>query len=236
MKGYAVLVVLVTIAVLGIVLLSCLTRRGHLTLSESIEISILGLLILVTIWYAHSTRGIQRATADQVAATQEQAEISRRATEIALNAAKNAVLPIVEVKFSGGIETSLESGKVYVIDTGVTYRNIGKGPALNLKVWLEYFDDEDGNPVSSHRKYTSVLAVEEEGGCNWHFVEENLPRPSRAYGYTVFAEYTDVYKQVFRSWLNWLPETQTNFSFGQVSEAQEQSECHSGGSRPNSTR
>ena len=222
MKRYADFAILISIAALGIALLYCLTSQGHLRLSESIEISILGVLILVTGWYAYSTKCIQRATADQVAATREQAEISRQATEIALNATKNAVMPIVMVAFDGGSETNSETGKVFVKTTGVEYRNIGKGPALNLRVWLEYFDDESGDPVRSHNKYTDVLAVKEKGRFDWHFVEENLPRPGKACGYEVFAEYTDVYKQMFRSCSNWLPGMQSEFSFGRAPEVEEQ--------------
>ena len=78
MKDVAVIVILVTIAAVGIFLVWCLTQQGLLTLSEGIEIITLGGLILVTSWYAYSTKGIQRATADQVAATREQAEVSSK--------------------------------------------------------------------------------------------------------------------------------------------------------------
>ena len=222
MKRHGFVVILGAIAALGIALLSYLEWQGHLTLSESIEISILGVLILVTSWYANSTKGIQKATADQAAATREQAEISRKATEIALDAAKNAVMPIVKVAFDGGSETTSETGKVCVKSMGVAFRNIGKGPALNLRVWLEYFDDESGDPVRSHNKYIDVLAVKENGRFDWRFVEENLSRPGKAYGYEVFAEYKDVYKQMFRSCSNWLPGMQSEFSFGRVPEVEDQ--------------
>ena len=226
MKGYGFVAILVAIAVLGIASLVCLTWYGPLDLSESIEIGILVVLILVTISYAYSTKGIQNATTDQVTATREQAEISRQATEIALNAAKNAVLPIVMLVLDGGSMTRLETGEFHVKSTGVRFMNIGKGPALNIKVWLEYVDDEFGDPTRSHTKHTTVLAIEKEAHFFWIFEEENLAPPGQAYGYKVFAEYTDVYEQNFRSCLIWLPETPSEFFFGRAPEVEDPIETH----------
>ena len=217
MKNLVVIAILVSTAVIGISLVVCLTQQGLLTLSEGIQIITLGGLILVTIWYAYSTYGIQRATADQVATTREQAEISRQATEIALNDTKNAVLPIVKVGAAGISGTQNEPGNVHVRAASVSYKNIGKGPALNLEVWLSYSDPEEfGDGAGSTKKRSDVLAAGEEGRCEWRLAEESLPLPSQSYGYDVVAEYTDIYRRKFRSTLFLLPAQQREFSFRQV--------------------
>ena len=222
MRRCGLVVILVAAVVLDIVSLSYLKWQEYITLSEGIEINILGVLVVVTIWYAKSTKGIQKATADQVAATREQAEISRKATEIALNNTQNAVLPIVRVAPDGGIQTQLESGEVYVKTAGVKYGNIGKGPALNLRVRLRYDQEE-----CSYIKCSDALGVGEEGTFEWSSEEEVLPLPAGSDEYDVVAEYTDVYRREFISTLFLLPGGQRVFSFRQVPEVEEQigTEC-----------
>ena len=220
MKNLAAIAILVSVAAIGIPLVGCLTQQGLLTLSEGIEIVTLGVLILVTSWYAYSTYGIQRATADQVATIREQAEISREATEIALNATKNSVLPIVRVSAAGTSGTQIAPGNVEAAT--IEYENIGKGPALNLEVWLRYNDREGlGDCAGSTKKRRNVLAAGEEGRCYWLKAEESLPLPGQEYGYDVVAEYTDIYRRRFRSTLFLLPANQRDFDFGQVPELEE---------------
>ncbi len=223
MKNLAAIAILVSVAAIGISLVGCLTQQGLLTLSEGIEIITLGGLILVTSWYSYSTYGIQRATADQVATTREQAEISREATEIALNATKNSVLPIVRVGAAGRRGTQIAPGNLHVEEASINYKNIGKGPALNLEVWLRYNDLEGlGDCAGSTKKRTNVLAAGEEGRCEWRLAEESLPLPGQSDLYDVVAEYTDIYRRRFRSTLFLNPANQIDFSFRQVPELEEQ--------------
>ena len=125
MKNIAVIVILVLMATVVMFLVVWSALWGHLTISEGIEVGTLGVLIIVTSWYAYSTHGIQSATAEQVAATQELADISRRATDIALNTTQNAVLPIVTLA-PGSItsRTQNESGEVRVESMQVICRNV----------------------------------------------------------------------------------------------------------------
>ena len=221
MKNLAVVATLVSIAAIGVALVSCLTQQGLLTLSEGIEIVTLGGLILVTSWYAYSTYGIQRSTADQVAATREQAETSRQATEIALSATKNAVLPIVTVGSPGISGTQVAPGNVRAETVRVSYENIGRGPALNLKVWLRYDPEEFGDYAGSTAKHIDVLGAGQEGRCEWQSAEESLPLPGQTHGYDVIAEFTDIYGRKFRSTLLLIHEYDREFSFGQVPEEEE---------------
>ena len=217
MRRCGLVVILVAVLVFDIVSLSYLKWQEHITLSEGIEINILGVLVVVTIWYAKSTKGIQKATADQVAATREQAEISRKATEIALNNTQNAVLPIVRVAPDGGSMTPTGRGIFYVIKAGVRYSNIGKGPALNLKVWLRNMEEE-----TSSIRHTDALGVGEEGRFEWSSEEDNLPVLGVSDEYDVVAEYTDVYRREFSSTSFFLSTGQREFSFRQVPEVEEQ--------------
>ena len=218
MKNLAVVTTLVTIAAIGVALVTCLTLQGLLTLNEGIEIVTLGGLILVTSWYAYSTYGIQRSAADQVAATWEQAETSRRATEIALSATKNAVLPIVSVGSPGISGTQVAPGVVCAETVQIGYKNIGRGPALNLKVWLSYDSEEFGDYAGSTVKHIDVLGAGQGGRCEWRSAEESLPLPNQTHGYDVIAEFTDIYGRKFRSTLLLINPYDREFSFGQVSE------------------
>ena len=123
---------------------------------------------------------------------------------------------------AGTSGTLIELGNVHVETASVSYRNIGKGPALNLKVWLRYAREEFGDCAGSTIKHTDALGAGEEGQFGWRLEEESLPLPGRSYGYDVVAEYTDVYRRKFSSTLFLLPADQRDFSFRQVPEVEQQ--------------
>ena len=216
MKSIADILILALVAAIGIAAIVCLVRQGILTPSEGIEVGTLGTLILVTAWYAYSTHRIQGAARDQ-------AEISKRATEIALNTARNAVLPIVSLGGPGTSGTTTDNGAVQVNSVSVSYSNIGEGPALNLKVWLSYPFELDGVGSKSSAKPRSVLGVGEDGQFLWQSSDgEQLP--SSTDEYDIVAEYTDIYRRPFRSTLfrtrGAYGRFETEFSFIQVPEVE----------------
>lgn len=224
MKNFAAIAVLVLVAVISVALVSCLIRQGHIKLNEGIEIITLVVLVLVTSWYAYSTHGIQRATADQAEASRKQAKISKQATEIALNATKNAVLPMIVVGSAGRSGTQTAPGVLHVKTATVSYSNIGSGPALNLRVWLSYAQEELGEHAGSTVKSMDALSAGKEGRFEWREEEESPPLPGQSHGYDVVAEYTDIYGREFRSRLNLLSANQRDFSFGHVPEGQDSAE------------
>ena len=207
--------ILLGILVGGIILVGIIaalvyfTKRQFLLPSDSIQIITLIVLVLVIIWYAVSTSRIYRATTEQVAAIQEQTEISSKAVEIALNAEKNAVVPIVALGKPGisGSQISASTFSIY-------YKNVGKGPALNLKIWLEYWAKELGDGARSNIKYTEILGEGANGTFEWHSSDESLPLPDKASECDIAAKYTDIYGQRFCSKLTLCNEYDREFSFG----------------------
>ena len=112
MRKIAVFAVALLLAAIGIVALGIVAHQGFLMLSEVIEVVILGVLVIVTGFYAYSTYRIQRATVDQAEATKEQAEISRQAMEIALTTMKSADVPIVTLGRPGTSGTVIGPGRI----------------------------------------------------------------------------------------------------------------------------
>ena len=142
---------------------------AHYTKSGITEIIILMVLVVVTTWYAFSTR---------------------KALDIARNAEINAVLPII--KFRQFFAPHPERLRI-------ACGNVGKGPALNLKVWVEYVIPEDpDNLVSSHRSVT-VLGDGETGQWEWDIPSEGLVLPSSESRYKLLAEYNDIHGRKIKS-------------------------------------
>ena len=215
MKSAAILVSLLSIG--GLIVLLQYTKPSLLLPGDAIQITALAVLVIVTVWYAFSTHRIQEETAKQVSAAREQTEMSRQAVEIALNAEKNSVVPIVKLTVPGMSGTVIGPGKVRSESVRAHYSNIGKGPALNLRVWLRYDPKEFGPEARSNVKLADALGAASGGSFEWHLREESLPLPSNQYsGYDIVALYMDIYGQGFRSELTLINERDREFSFGRI--------------------
>ena len=159
-----------------------LTYCGTFTLSESIQVGTLFLLISVTTWYAISTRRIQRAAVDQAEATQS-------AVQVALDSERNAVMPIVELKIVNGSPRSLT----------IVCRNVGNGPALNLRI-LANFDSADRSDEVTIAQGTVTLV----GARDAEVTRLNVSRLSTeiADGFSqlrLVGEFSDIYGRTFCS-------------------------------------
>ena len=144
--GKALLCVLLA-AVVGV--LGILTFCQVLTSSEFIEIFTLVVLVAVTTWYAASTQKIQRAVQDQT-------KVSRDAVETALRAERNSVMPIVKLE---------GHGPYYGFSATASFENVGKGPALGLKLSAIVSPDSDGDCVVSDPVAIPVLEVAKVVKC-----------------------------------------------------------------------
>ena len=133
-SNLALAIVLVVLLLAAILWLAYLTYLQHLTPGDTIQIIALLVLVIVTGWYALSTHRINRAAAEQAASSREQAKTSKDALQVALNAQKNALLPIIKMESRGLDVKSSETG---THDVSVDMKNIGNGPALYLSVWIE---------------------------------------------------------------------------------------------------
>ena len=159
------------------------------TFSEVIEIIILGLLVAVTIWYAISTSKIHKATVNQANATRE-------AVTVALNAEKSGVMPIIYLKRE-------ISGPLGLLDDEwVECRNIGNGPAMNVRIWLS----DDPLIKDNVRKWgvyeTAVVEVDGTRAVKFKLKESDPPSSETDSGFRIIAEFSDIYGRKFRSETN----------------------------------
>ena len=169
------------------------TERAYLKPGDSIQILALIILAAVTLWYAISTHRINKSANEQAIAIREQAETSRRALQVALDAEKNAVLPVVTLTTGGSSSGSL------VTEVNANGSNIGSGPAMNLRIWLE---SSSGDPAVTHKSSTkpyNVLGVGESRTLRWRHTSEDKPLPSFEMGFYVVAEYSDIFGRRFGS-------------------------------------
>ena len=182
--------------------------------SDTIQAITLIVLAVVTVAYAKSTHKIYKATSEQVNTTREAIAVSKRSVEIALNAEKNAVAPLIK------FQLFVTSTSFYGLQAN--YENIGKGPALNLKLWIdadgEIFSYLKGD-VEKSISFQTAVGVGESGSRTW--IGDTLtvpPRhlPANNAGFNVIAEYTDVFGQGFESRLVIINQYDRKFHYGQV--------------------
>ena len=211
-------VIVSIVFVLAIIVLIYFTSPKPLVMADLIQIVTLMLLVVVTVSYAISTHRIHKATMDQVVATKEQAEVSRQAVQVALNAEKNAVMPILSV----ACEINGRGGGDSTQDVRAPHVNIGKGPALNLEIWLSpYLENIEDDPRSSSR-FIQVLGIDDQRYCRWRDSrEQELSLSTLSPGFCIVAEYFDVHGRKFRSKVlitDPLGSRSDRFSFSQVAE------------------
>ena len=174
----------------GIVLI-VFSYPAFLSPSDTIQSITLILLVVVTISYAKSTHKIHN---------------------VALIAEKNAVAPLIKLKLNP-VTTSL-----YILQ--VAYENIGRGPALNLKIWL----DVDGelfsylkSDIEKSKSYHTAVGVGESEIHNWIGDGNSTPPrylPDANSGFDIVAEYSDVFGQDFESRLAIINQYDQEFCYG----------------------
>ena len=177
---------------LGLVFMAALiyyTDPDWLSPSDTIQTMTLVVLAVVTGYYAMSTRKIY---------------------EVASNAERNAVFPIVNL-------TAEETKEDHI---RISYQNIGRGPALNFKIWLELDIYEQFGYLKSeemkNRGFRAAVGVGQSGQRQWDNSEGTLPTTSS--GIDIVAEYTDVFRQSFQSKLVIANTYDQEFHFGKKKE------------------
>ena len=165
--------------VIGFLVLVALVISSYVTnLDPSIAVQsfTLVVLVIVTIWYAKSTRDAAR---------------------IATEAAHNAVAPIIKL--------SINREHLYVGCVPITYKNIGKGPAMNVVFWLDAEGEEFDylrSGLEKRKTYLPAVGANETGDYIW---PENIhasqpqPIPDVNLVLDVVAEYTDILDNKFES-------------------------------------
>lgn len=188
------------IAVIILLLSSLITLHfcSNLTIAELIQSSTLSILVLVTLWYAKSTFKLQTVTEHYTATTQKIFEVSR-------NAEINSAAPIISLNLA-------------IVDSEihVEYDSIGRGPALNLRVWLRSDDNQFSYLESDKEKnatYRPAVGVGQSGSHVW-IAGMNRPLPTWQSGLDVLAEYRDIFQQDFKSRLAVAGEDDQTFHYG----------------------
>ena len=183
---------------------------------ESI-LAFLGFVLLVALIYFTDPEWLSPSDTIQimtlvvlVIVTVSYARSTRKIYEVALNSERNAVYPIVNL-------TAEETRQDYI---RVSFQNIGRGPALNIRMWLELDYDQQFAYLNSEemkgRSFRAALGVGQQGQLEWSNSEG--PLPTRTSGIDVVAEYTDVFRQRFQSKLVIVNVYDQGFHFGKISE------------------
>ena len=182
----------VILSLLGLALLVALiyfTDPDWLSPSDTIQTITLVVLAIVTISYASSTRKIY---------------------EVASNAERNAVFPIISM----AAEVTAPNQIL------ISYENIGRGPALNLRIWLELEGEDQFWYLKSETKknegFRAAVGVGQSGQRQWDNSEGPLPTTSS--GFDILAEYADVFRQGFQSRLVIVSACDQGFHFGKKKE------------------
>ena len=164
------------------------TYPEPLSPSDTIQILTLVVLVIVTAWYAISTHRINNATTKQASVIAEQAKISERALQVALEAERNSALPVIELVDHQSVDS-----------IQVEAKNLGRGPALNIIICLEYFSQDLNGVVTSSVAIFDVIGAGEHKTWVWFSQNELSGFPISHSQYRVVAEYTDIYRRPFRS-------------------------------------
>ena len=183
------------VAILGFPVAFYYTTPDSLSPSDLIQIYTLIILVIVTVSYAVSTRSIQLTAIQEVEAARQQTEASRDAVEAALRAERNAVMPIVKLTQTGFFGAHRPS---------VSVSNVGKGPALNLRLWVE--NDPKGVDDSTTR-FREVEFLEVGLEIRTDVGADDAPL-NREQGFHLVGQYYDIYGQGFRS-TTYIPQRQS---------------------------
>lgn len=139
-------------------------------------------LVWVTAFYAYMTSQISRATNQSVTTANRQAEIM-------LNSEYNAAAPVIELNAAQNDVTKI---RIY-------WNNIGKGPALNFRCWIE---DEEHHELRARNKAVLRTAVA-TGDGSYLAIDTEIGgyKLGVGVGY-VRAQYQSIFRQTYESSLH----------------------------------
>ena len=159
------------------------------TKSPTLEHVLLAGLIGVTTWYAYSTIKIARTTKQQA--------------EIMLNGQFNAVAPVIELDVHGIAKDFL-----------IVWRNIGMGPALNFRCWIE---DEQHPEFRNVHKAVWSGAVARDGVPKQSRLDTEIRGYQLGIGY-LRAQYESVFGKTYESCLLFPANAAPELKYGEAKE------------------
>ncbi len=145
----------------------------------------------------------------------KQAEISRKQTDIMRQQQLNGAAPVVALNLVGGVGGDVRPGTVRTV-LSLTYKNVGKGPALNFRCWLEDTDRPELRCCESGFSQT-VLPVSLEGESCEGFIIIEAPRYFLGAS-LVRAQYESVFGVTYESTLSKPSDSSYNLKYGEAIE------------------
>ncbi len=169
MKEKTALIILVTISAFAIISVAVLSAL-NVQLAPVYSLVLAATLIAITTLYVYWTSQTVKA--------------ANRQAEIMLNAEYNAAAPVVKLEVEG-------RGQIKV-----TCENIGKGPALNLRCWVE---DKEHPELREDKVFSTAVAA---GEPYVSFISADIDTGIKDYMLRVgcvMAQYESIFKKTYES-------------------------------------
>lgn len=184
------------------------TVGSSVGLEEGFSAGLTAGLVFVTATYVYLHSETVRATQQSVQAANQQVTIanqqvaaSNRQAEIMLNEQFNAAAPVIELNFVGKGPTTI----------GVVFENVGKGPALNFRCWIE---DEQHPELCTVNKAICQTAVA-VGQSNTMYIATQIQGYTLGIGY-LRAQYESVFHKTYESRLYFPTNAAPELKYGEV--------------------
>jgi len=156
--------------------------------AETLDIAVLTTLVIVTMLYAKSTR--------------KMATEMKKQAEIALNGQFNAVAPVIELDGEGR--------KIIWIG----WRNVGTGPALNFRCWIE---DKEHPELRNVKKAVCLRAIAASDDAKKQNIDTEIADYRLGIGH-VRAQYESILGKTYESCLFFPSNAAPELKYGEAKE------------------
>ena len=203
------------IAVAGLVVVTIavavLAAKGTGKLADAFIPGLTAALVWVTGYYAIATAKLLEATNRGVQVAAQQANTVSTQTQIMLNAEYNAAAPVVSLQAN----VNLQENETEVT---VIFNNIGKGPALNFRCWIE---DPNHQELRSHKRSIFRTALENSGRISTEGHINIDIRDYRLGSGFLKAQYESVFGKTYESRLMYPANVEPQLEYGEVKDEKE---------------
>lgn len=175
--------------ILALIVLVGVTVSYFVGLSEAFGASLTAALVYATAYYAF-------LTSEAVRAARQSATITNRQAEIILNAEFNAMAPVIKLEAAGRKKIT------------VSYENVGRGPALNFRCWIE---DEEHPELRAKMISRTAIARDEKDSFVF---DTRIPGYEFGIGYLKTA-YDSVFMKPYESCLFFTGNEPPHLEYGQ---------------------
>lgn len=204
------------VSVVGLVMVTVgvgvFAARGTGKLADAFVPALTAALVWVTGYYAFTTARLLEATNKGVQVAAQQAYTVNTQTQIMLSAEYNAAAPVVSLQ-------SVETVRETETEIKVIFMNVGQGPALNFRCWIEDPEHpEFRNHLDSIRR--TVLAVSRDRVANEGHITIKL-RDYHLLDRCVRAQYESVFSKQYESRLLFVPGVEPQLKYGALNDEEQ---------------